>query len=271
MTVIKRARIGLHADSCALAKPNSWCAEIQSQRKHRCYRPTSRKGVKAGTRARGRQRLRPPYTFAGKGRSCACKDFSGFTKYKKEVDIGCIKCKITIAFLKGCFKFAASSLKQFVSFSQSLRRGSVLYLRDVQFLFFMFLLLPQTSFFSTSRCLWPNSPCSKSHTNPPLLTPAPVSLLKIIQSLLTSVPVPLAQEISFTLLLVPVLKTPSFNPALTFQAASIECRSFPPSHCQSDKRFLALPNLSLTRLQAPKDPSVPLFSPVTELEMFKDT
>lgn len=132
----------------------------------------------------------------------------------------------------------------------------------------MFLFLPQTSFFSI-YFLWPNSPCSASHTNPPLLTPVPVSLLKIIQSLIISVPVPLAQEISF-ILLVPVLKTLSFKPALTFQAASIQFRSFPPSHCQSDKRLLALPNLGLARLQALKDLSMSLFSLVTELQMFKD-
>ena len=82
-------------------------------------------------------------------------------KIQTRVDIGCIKCKITISFLKGCFKFEASSLKRFVSLSQSLRRGSVLYLHDVQLIFFMFLLLPQTSFFSTYTFSGPTLPAQQ--------------------------------------------------------------------------------------------------------------
>lgn len=78
---------------------------------------------------------------------------------------------------KGCFKLKASSLKQFVSLPQSLCQGSVLYLHDVQLIFFKFLLLSQTSLFSPycfSGAAVPVQQVIQTH----LSTSAPVSLLK---------------------------------------------------------------------------------------------
>lgn len=56
-------------------------------------------------------------------------EFFWLHKILKRVDIGCIKCKITISLLKGCFRFEASSLKQFVSL--------LLYSHVVQLTFFL--------------------------------------------------------------------------------------------------------------------------------------
>lgn len=117
------------------------------------------------------------------------------------------------------FKLEASSLKQSVSISQSLCQGSVLYLNEVQLIFFMFLFLPQTSFFHYLLPLAQPSLLNQSY-KATSLNPSPSFFAENHSISCHLSPSPPCPGISF-IPLVPVLKTPSFNPVLTFQAASI--------------------------------------------------